>query len=123
MTQSLHPTAQKGFSSAAELYQQSRPSYPQELVDWLKNQLHLNPTSQVIDLGAGTGKFLAYLQQVTPHITAIEPIAEMLAQLKISYPHIETLQACSNDLPVTANSIDAVVCAQSFHCVTGSARC
>ena len=115
MTQSLHPTAQKGFSSAAELYQQSRPSYPQELVDWLINQLHLNPTSQVIDLGAGTGKFLAYLQQVTPHITAIEPIAEMLAQLKISYPHIETLQACSNDLPVTANSIDAVVCAQSFH--------
>ncbi|MFW1771769.1 hypothetical protein, partial [Acinetobacter baumannii] len=25
MTQSLHPAAQKGFSSAAELYQQVRP--------------------------------------------------------------------------------------------------
>ncbi|MFV5647619.1 SAM-dependent methyltransferase, partial [Acinetobacter baumannii] len=26
MTQSLHPAAQKGFSSAAELYQQVRPN-------------------------------------------------------------------------------------------------
>jgi ubiquinone/menaquinone biosynthesis C-methylase UbiE len=115
MTQSLHPTAQKGFSSAAELYQQARPSYPQVLVNWLKDELQLKQTSQVIELGAGTGKFLAYLQQVTPHILAIEPVPEMLAQLTVNYPNIKTLQACSDHLPLAANSIDAVVCAQSFH--------
>lgn len=35
MTQSLHPSAAKGFGSGAELYQQVRPSYPQEIAIWL----------------------------------------------------------------------------------------
>ncbi len=115
MTQSLHPAAQKGFSSAAELYQQVRPDYPQDIVNWLQHQLKLGEKSQVIDLGSGTGKFLPYLQQITSHITAIEPIAEMLAQLQQAYPEIQTLQATSENLPVAANSMDAVICAQSFH--------
>lgn len=115
MTQSLHPAAQKGFSSAAELYQQVRPDYPQDIVSWLQDQLQLCTNSQVIDLGSGTGKFLPYLQQITSHIIAIEPVQEMLAQLQHVYPEIQTLQASSEHLPVTANSIDAVICAQSFH--------
>ena len=115
MTQSLHPAAQKGFSSAAELYQQVRPDYPQDIVNWLQDQLQLSEKSHVIDLGSGTGKFLPYLQQITSHITAIEPIQEMLAQLQHAYPEIQTLQASSEHLPVTANGMDAVICAQSFH--------
>lgn len=115
MTQSLHPAAQKGFSSAAELYQQVRPDYPQDIVNWLQDQLQLGKKSHVIDLGSGTGKFLPYLQQITSHITAIEPIQEMLAQLQHAYPEIQTLQASSEHLPVTANGMDAVICAQSFH--------
>jgi len=39
MTQFLPPSTQKGFSSSAELYQQVRPSYPQNIVYWLKNSL------------------------------------------------------------------------------------
>ncbi len=115
MTQSLHPAAQKGFSSAAELYQQVRPGYPAEIVSWLQHQLQLGANSQVIDLGSGTGKFLPYLQQITSHIIAIEPVQEMLAQLQHIYPEIQTLQASSEHLPVAANSVDAVICAQSFH--------
>lgn len=115
MTQSLHPTAQKGFSAAAELYQQTRPDYPEQLVSWLHTQLELDHNSQVIDLGAGTGKFLPYLQKITRHIVAIEPIQEMLAQLKATYPDIQTQQATSQHLPIMAQSIDAVICAQSFH--------
>jgi ubiquinone/menaquinone biosynthesis C-methylase UbiE len=115
MTQSLHPAAQKGFSSAAELYQQVRPGYPQDIVSWLKDQLHLNENSSVVDLGAGTGKFLSSLQQITTQITAVEPVAEMLTQLKQAFPDVNTLQAFSNDLPLASGTIDAVVCAQSFH--------
>ncbi|MGC3818749.1 class I SAM-dependent methyltransferase [Acinetobacter sp. G11] len=115
MTQSLHPAAQKGFSSAAELYQQVRPSYPQDIVHWLRDQLQLDEQSQVVDLGAGTGKFLPYLKRLTSHIIAIEPIQAMLAQLQHAYPGIQTLQASSESLPLTAHSIDAVICAQSFH--------
>ena len=91
MTQLLHPAAQHGFSAAAELYQQVRPSYPQEIHAWLTEQLHLNANSRVIDLASGTGKFLPYLIPHSGQLTAIEPVTEMLAQLKLAYPLVETL--------------------------------
>ena len=115
MTHSLHPAAQHGFSSAAELYQQVRPNYPQEIVHWLKEDLKLKPSSKVIDLGAGTGKFLDYLKQATPNIIAVEPIAEMLEQLKIVHPEVQTQQASSHQIALNDHSVDAILCAQSFH--------
>ena len=115
MTHSLHPSAQKGFSSAAELYQQVRPNYPSEIVNWLIDELKIQSCSTVIDLGAGTGKFLPYLKQATSHIIAVEPVAEMLTQLQIAHPDVKILQAKSDDIALTSESIDAVLCAQSFH--------
>ncbi|MFX6610653.1 methyltransferase domain-containing protein, partial [Acinetobacter baumannii] len=115
MTQSLHPAAQKGFSSAAELYQQVRPNYPVEIVSWLQDRLQIHENSTVIDLGSGTGKFLPYLKQTHANIIAVEPIGEMLQQLQQAYPDIKTLQAFSHNIPVNDQQIDAVICAQSFH--------
>lgn len=114
MTQ-IHPTAQKGFSSAAELYQQVRPSYPQELKNWLKDQLQIQKNDIVVDLGAGTGKFIPYLQDVCSQVIAVEPVAEMLSQLQQHYPEVQTLQASSQNLPLATSTVDAVICAQSFH--------
>ncbi|MCH7308692.1 class I SAM-dependent methyltransferase [Acinetobacter sp. NIPH 1852] len=115
MTQSLHPTAQKGFSLGAKLYQQVRPSYPQETVIWLQDRLQIGENSTVVDLGSGTGKFLPYLIQTQAKVIAVEPILEMLQQLQHSHPNIECIQASSDHLPLSDQSIDAIVCAQSFH--------
>lgn len=115
MTQSLHPAAQKGFSSAAELYQQVRPNYPAEIVSWLQNCLQIQENSTVIDLGSGTGKFLPYLKQTHADVIAVEPIGEMLQQLQQVYPDIQTLQAFSHSIPVEDHKIDTIICAQSFH--------
>lgn len=115
MTQSLHPTAQKGFSLGAELYQQVRPSYPQEIAVWLQDRLQIGESSTVIDLGAGTGKFLPYLIQTQAKVIAVEPVTEMLQQLQQTYASVECLQASSTQLPLKDASIDAILCAQSFH--------
>ncbi|SPL69751.1 class I SAM-dependent methyltransferase [Acinetobacter stercoris] len=115
MAQHVHPAAQKGFSSAAELYQQVRPSYPQEIVEWLKNDLKLNHESTVVDLGAGTGKFLPYLKAVTSQVIAVEPVQEMLAELQKAYPDVQSIKATGDNIPLSSESIDAVLCAQSFH--------
>jgi ubiquinone/menaquinone biosynthesis C-methylase UbiE len=115
MTQSLHPAAQKGFGSAAQLYQQVRPSYPQNIVLWLQDHLQVHAQSKLLDLGAGTGKFLPYLQQITDQVTAVEPISEMLAELQQQFPTVHTIQAYSHEIPVEDASFDAVFCAQSFH--------
>ncbi|TVT81815.1 class I SAM-dependent methyltransferase [Acinetobacter colistiniresistens] len=115
MTQSLHPAAEKGFSLGAELYQQVRPSYPQEIAVWLQDRLQVGESSTVVDLGAGTGKFLPYLMQTQAKVIAVEPVTEMLQQLQQTYPTVECLQAFSNELPFANASIDAILCAQSFH--------
>ena len=115
MTHSLHPAAEQGFSSAAELYQRVRPSYPQEIVHWLVEDLKITPESRVVDLGSGTGKFLDFLTQATQNIVAVEPIAEMLEQLKIVHPEVQTQQASSDRIALNSNSIHAILCAQSFH--------
>lgn len=115
MTHSLHPAAEQGFSSAAELYQRVRPTYPQEIVHWLIEELKITPHATAIDLGAGTGKFLDYLTQATPNVVAVEPIAEMLEQLKIVHPEVHVQQASSHQIALKSNSIDAILCAQSFH--------
>ena len=104
MTQFLHPAAGQGFSS-----------HPQGLVAWLKNQLKSDAAPVCVDLGAGTGKFLPILQQLSPHVIAVEPVAEMLAQLQQHYPAVQSIQAYSHALPLPDASVDAVCCAQSFH--------
>lgn len=111
----IHHAAQQGFSQAAELYQQVRPDYPNEIVNWLKQELQLNQSSCVVDLGAGTGKFIPYLEQVTSDIIAVEPVQAMREQLSLAHPKIRTLDAYSTEIPLPPQSVDAVLCAQSFH--------
>jgi ubiquinone/menaquinone biosynthesis C-methylase UbiE len=115
MTQSLHPAAQQGFSAAAELYQQVRPDYPANLVRWLAMTLCLPANPHLLDLGSGTGKFIPYLLALGSQITAIDPVPEMLAQLRLAHPDIHALEGMSHQLPLPDHSVNAVFCAQSFH--------
>lgn len=115
MRDPVHPTAQHGFCHAAENYHYTRPDYPQDIVDWLNTELHLNSLKTVIDLGSGTGKFLPYLKQSGAQIIAVEPLTQMLEQLHQQHEDITILQASSEHIPLYAHHVDAVVCAQSFH--------
>lgn len=115
MTQSLHPAAAQGFSRGAALYQQVRPDYPAELIPWLQQQLDQQTQLKLLDIGTGTGKFLPTLLALSSDIIAVDPVAEMLQQLRLKLPDIATLEASSHSLPIADNSIDAIFCAQSFH--------
>lgn len=88
MTQSLHPAAQQGFSSAAERYQQVRPSYPEALVPWLQQQLGLPHHAQLLDLGSGTrGIKQATTQEVWDQIC--QHIVQLLKQKQFKQGVIE----------------------------------
>ena len=115
MTQSLHPSAEKGFSQAANLYQQVRPDYPKAIQTWLRQTLELRHHQHVLDLGSGTGKFLPYLNAVSEHVYAVEPIDEMRHELKQRYPTVQAIKAFSHALPFQDQQFDAILCAQAFH--------
>jgi len=111
----IHHSAAGGYAVGADTYVRGRPDYPAELGDWLREQLGLAQGRTVIDLGAGTGKFTPALIATGARVIAVEPVPEMLAKLSASFPHVQTLSGTADSIPLPDASVDAVVCAQSFH--------
>lgn len=111
----IHHSAAGGYAVGADTYVRGRPDYPAELGDWLREQLGLAQGRTVIDLGAGTGKFTPALIATGARVIAVEPVPEMLGKLSASFPHVQTLNGTAASIPLPDASVDAVVCAQSFH--------
>jgi SAM-dependent methyltransferase len=112
---SVHATAQSGFDTDAARYARGRPDYPAEVSDWLRDSLELEPGKTVIDLGAGTGKFTRRLLATGARVIAVEPVAGMRAKLSADLPEVEVLEGSATSIPLTDESVDAIVCAQAFH--------
>jgi ubiquinone/menaquinone biosynthesis C-methylase UbiE len=109
-----HPLS-RSFEDIAELYERTRPTYPPEAIEWLVDQLHVDVSSTVLDLGAGTGKLTRGLIGRCGHVIAVEPGPEMLDQLRRVVPEAEAVLGAAEDIPLEDDSVDAVVCGQSFH--------
>src|SRR5262245_55733014 len=111
----IHPTAASGFGSAAELYERARHGYPGEAVAWTLERLRIGSDSTVLDLASGTGKLTRQLVPLCGRVMAVEPVAEMRAQLEQAVPGAETLDGTAEAIPLPNASVDAVTCAQAFH--------
>jgi SAM-dependent methyltransferase len=111
----VHATASRGFGADADTYARGRPDYPREVLDWLTGDLRLVGGSTALELGAGTGKFTKSLTQTGADVIAVEPVAAMVARLAAEQPGVRTVEASAQDLPLPDGSVDAVICAQSFH--------
>lgn len=111
----IHRSALDGFSAHADTYARSRPDYPTSLAEWLAEELALGEGQVVLDLGSGTGKFLPCLAATGARVIAVEPVDAMRAQLVTRFPAVTALEGNATDIPLAAGSLDAVVCAQSFH--------
>jgi SAM-dependent methyltransferase len=111
----IHHSAADGYAVTAATYAMGRPDYPPEVDAWLRDHLALSKGRTVLDLGAGTGKFLPHLRQTEATIVAVEPVAAMLEQLIARNPDIEAKRGTAEEIPLPDAYADAVVCAQSFH--------
>jgi len=111
----IHRSAAQGFSAKADIYARGRPDYPDVIVDWLRDRLGLDDGRSVIDLGAGTGKFTAYLLKTGAQVIAVEPVREMRAKIVQAQPNVVTYDGTATSIPLPDDSVDAVTCGQAFH--------
>lgn len=111
----MHSAAQQGFSVQADRYSRGRPGYPDALLGWLRGTMQLGPGVQVIDLGAGTGKFTHLLLKSAASVTAVEPVDAMRRQLQLALPGVPAVAGTAQALPFEDGQADAIVCAQAFH--------
>jgi protein-L-isoaspartate O-methyltransferase len=77
----IDPTAASGFSAGAAAYERGRPSYPDDAIALLVDELRLAPGRRVLDLAAGTGKMTALLAAAGADVVAVEPVAAMRKRL------------------------------------------
>lgn len=111
----LHRAAAEGFAVDAERYARGRPEYPPAVDAWLRDELGLRADRQVLELGAGTGKFTSKLSNTGAAVIAVEPVDAMRAQFAVYCSNVSLLDGTAEAIPAADASVDAVVCAQSFH--------
>ncbi len=99
------------FGDVADAYERARPEYPVEAVRWLVGEKAVD----VVDVGAGTGKLTRGLVALGHRVTAVEPLPEMLAHLRVAVPGVAAFEGSAEALSLPDASADVVVCAQAFH--------
>ncbi len=103
------------FGAQAAAYERGRPSYPLEAIDWLLAATGNWVADVVLDLGAGTGKLTTRLVERGLDVIAVDPIAEMLDVLRDTLPGTPALLGTAEQIPLSDNSVDAVLVAQAWH--------
>ncbi len=111
----IHHSAAQGYARNAETYVRGRPEYPDAVDDWLRDALGLGPGTEVLEVGAGTGKFTPRLHGVGARVQAVEPVAAMREAFAKAVPEVPVHAGTAEALPFEPGRFNAVVCAQAFH--------
>jgi SAM-dependent methyltransferase len=114
----VHRLAEQGFNSA-RAYERGRPGYAPEAVARVAEELHLDRSSRLLDLAAGTGQLSRAFLPLVGSIVAVEPSADMRRVLEEVVPGIEVLAGEAERLPLPGASVDAVVVGSAFHWFDG----
>jgi SAM-dependent methyltransferase len=102
------------FGAVAEAYERFRPGYPVELLELVMAYAG-GSIRDALEIGAGTGKATRLFVQGGIAVTATEPDAAMLAELRKHVPaSVTTVQAAFEELPLDS-SYELVYSAAALH--------
>jgi SAM-dependent methyltransferase len=108
------PSRALSFGAMAAAYERFRPGYPGELADLVLTYAG-RPVRTALEIGAGTGKATRLFAQRGVIVTATEPDAAMLAELRKHVPaSVMTEQAAFEDIR-PGSSYDLVYAAAALH--------
>lgn len=106
----------RSFDLVADAYDRGRPSYPDEAVTrLLQGVRRTGAATDVLELGAGTGKLTEQLLARGCRVTATDPSESMLSRLVRRAPGARAAAGTAEQVPLRARSVDLVVAAQAFH--------
>ena len=109
--------AARGFDAAAAAYEAARPGYPDQAVALLADPAAVGVVhgTEVLDLGAGTGKLTRRLLELGASVVAVEPVPGMREQLAAVLPEVRVVDGTAEEVPAADASVDVVTVAQAFH--------
>lgn len=101
------------FATGADRYQQVRPEHPEASVAFCVPA----PCSDVVDIGAGTGKLTRALVAAGHRVVAVEPSADMRAVLAQALPDVPVHDTTAERTGLPDGSVEVATFAQSWHWV------
>ncbi len=106
------------FTGKADVYSTARPGYPKEFIDYLCENVGINSSSTVADIGSGTGKFSVELLKIGAKTYCVEPNDDMrhVAERDFEiYQNFNSINGTCECTGIDDNSLDFVTVAQAFH--------
>lgn len=114
------------FDSAAELYQQARPEYPDSIYDSLVSLTGIGTGDRVVEVGCATGKATIPLARRGLRLTCVElgPELAALARRNLSiFPNVEVVEgAFESWQPSDGVRFDLVFAATAWHWIDPAVR-
>lgn len=114
------------FDSAAELYQQARPGYPELLYDTLIDTAGLSTDDRLLEVGCATGKATIPLARRGFQITCIEvgpKLAAVARRNLAGFPHVTIIHSAFETWqPPTGEWFDLVFAATAWHWIDPTMR-
>jgi len=108
----------KRFSSKVENYVKFRPSYPQEIIEFLRDKRLLRNDSIIADIGSGTGILTEMFLKMGNKVYGVEPNENMRSaaenHLK-NYSNFTSINGSAEITGLESNSIDLITAGQAFH--------
>src|SRR4029079_13415578 len=105
------------FGTAAALYATARPGYPDRVYEILRDRCRLDPSSRVLEIGAGSGQATKRLADLAGSVVAVEPSDALAAHLRarLTTANVEIIEAPFEDVDLPPASFDLVAAATPFH--------
>jgi SAM-dependent methyltransferase len=116
------------FSSDVAAYDSGRPGYPDRVYELLQEVCGLGPSSEVLEIGPGTGQATGRLLDHGATVTAVELGLELAARLQAKHGarNVSVRVGAFEDVLFEPQSFDLIVAATSFHWIPaefGLRRC
>jgi SAM-dependent methyltransferase len=111
------PDSINRFSRTVENYIRYRPTYPQAVVEFLREACQLNDASTIADIGSGTGLLSEVFLKNGYHVIGVEPNPDMrLASQEFlrNYPRFTSIDATAEETTLDSHSIDLITAGQAF---------
>jgi SAM-dependent methyltransferase len=106
------------FEQVAELYDEVRPGYPEELVEDIVALSGIPAEGRILEIGCGPGNATIPFARRGYRILGIE-LGERLAALAVencrAYPGVEILNVAFEDWELEEEAFDLVISAEAFH--------
>ena len=108
----------KRFSTRVENYIKYRPSYPQEIISFLKEKHILSSDSVIADIGSGTGILSELFLKEGNQVYGIEPNIDMrkAGETQLSkYSNFVSVEGSAENTSLNSSSVDIITAGQAFH--------